>query len=140
MYEFLPILLVVLSSCFYNICSKSIPHGVHPFGTLMITYVTAAIVTGIMFVVMVRPENAVSELSKINWTAIVLALAIIGLETGYMLAYRAGWQVNTAPLVVNTCLAVALVVIGAVLFKETITIKQIAGIIVCLFGMVLINI
>lgn len=135
-----PILLIVLSNCFYNICSKSTPQGIHPFGTLMITYISAAIVTGIMFVVLVRPENVVSELSKINWTSIVLAFAIIGLETGYLLAYRAGWQVNTAPLVANTCLAVALIVIGALLYKESITLKQIAGIIVCLFGMILINV
>ena len=140
MYDLLPIFLVVLSNCFYNICSKSTPHGIHPFATLMITYITAAIITGVLFVFMAGPDNVVTELGKINWTSIALGIAIIGLETGYILAYRAGWQINTAPLVANTLLAFALVVVGAILFKESITPKQIIGIIVCLSGMILINI
>lgn len=136
----LPIFLIVLSNCFYNICSKSTPHGVHPFATLMITYITAAIVTGIILILMVRPENVATEITKISWTSIALSIAIIGLETGYILAYRAGWQINTAPLVANTLLTFALIFVGALLFKETITLKQILGIIICLFGMILINI
>lgn len=136
----LPIFLIVLSNCFYNICSKSTPQGIHPFATLMITYLTAAIITGALFIFTTRPENIVTEFSKINWTAIVLGIAIIGLETGYILAYRAGWQVNTAPLVANILLTFALIVVGAVLFNETITIKQIVGIIVCLCGMIIINV
>ena len=136
---FLPILLIVISSCFYNICSKSTPGDVNSFGTLMITYLTASAITFVLFLATSQVENVPFELSKINWTSFVLGLAIIGLESGYLLAYRAGWQINTAPLVANTCLAVALIVIGAVLFKESINLKQIIGIVVCLGGIVLIN-
>lgn len=136
---FLPILLIVISSCFYNICSKSTPGDVNSFGTLMITYLTASAITFVLFLATAQAENVTFELSKINWTSFVLGLAIIGLESGYLLAYRAGWQINTAPLVANTCLAVALIVIGAVLFKESISLKQIIGIVVCLGGIVLIN-
>ena len=135
----IPIIMIVASNCFYHIFSKSAPEGINAFGTLMITYLTATIITGILFILFVKPENVILELGKINWASIGLGFAIIGLEAGYIFAYRAGWQVNTAPLIANTCLAIALIGIGALLYNESITVKQIVGVIVCLVGIVMIN-
>lgn len=131
--------MVVVSNCLYHICSKSTPHGVNAFGTLMITYLTGALVCAIIFLFIARPENVMVELGNVNWSSFVLGIAIVGLEAGYIFAYRNGWQVNTAPLVANTLLAIALIVIGALLYKESVTFKQIVGIVVCIIGMILIN-
>ena len=79
------------------------------------------------------------EFSKLNWTSFLLGFCIIGLEVGYIYAYRVGWKVNTASLVANITLACILVVVGFLLYKETITPKQILGIAVCLVGLVLIG-
>lgn len=136
----IPIVMIVLSNCIYHICSRSTPNGVNAFGTLMITYLVGTLLTGFIFLIIVKPENIVFELNKINWSSIVLGMAIVGLEAGYIYAYRVGWQVNTAPLVANTLLAVALIIIGALMFNEGISLKQGVGIVVCLVGMILINI
>ncbi len=136
---FWPVLLVVLSNTFYNICTKSTPSNVNAFGTLMLTYLTAAILTGIIFLFLVKPENAIIELSKVNWTSIVLGIAIVGLELGYIFMYRAGWKVSSGALVANICLAIALIFVGAILYGENITIKQVAGILICCAGLFLIN-
>lgn len=61
-----PILVVILSNTFYNICMKSMPNDVNPFGALMVTYIVSAIITAVIFVFMVKPSNAVFELSKVN--------------------------------------------------------------------------
>ena len=122
MWEMLwPLLLVVLSNTFYNICTKSTPSNVSAFGTLMITYITAAILTGIIFIFLVKPENAIMELSKVNWTSIVLGIAIVGLELGYIFMYRVGWKVSSGALVANICLAIALIFVGAILYGENIS-------------------
>lgn len=134
-----PVLIVVLSNTVYNIATKSTPSNVNAFGTLMITYLVAAILTGVIFVFLVKPENVVFELSKINWTSIVLALAIVGLELGYIFMYRSGWKVSSGALVANICLAIALIVVGAILYGENITVKQVLGIFVCIIGLFLIN-
>lgn len=134
-----PILVVILSNTFYNICMKSMPNDVNPFGALMVTYIVSAIITAIIFVFMVKPSNVVFELSKVNWTSIVLALVLVGLEVGYVFVYRAGWSVSTASVVANIGLACVLLVIGFFLYKENVSIKQIIGIFVCMFGLVLIN-
>ena len=83
-----PILVVILSNTFYNICMKSMPGDVNPFGALMVTYLVAAIISGIIFVYMVGPSNMVEGISKINWTSVVLALAIVGLEVGICISCR----------------------------------------------------
>lgn len=136
----IPIFIIVASNCFYHICSKSTPTNLNAFGALMVTYLTASVVTAIILIYMVKPENVLLELGKINWTSVVLGVAIVGLEAGYLFAYRAGGNVNTTPLIANTTLAVVLIVIGAVLYKEGISLKQITGIVLCLIGMIVINI
>ena len=135
-----PILVVILSNTFYNICMKSMPGDVNAFGALMVTYLVAAIISGIIFVYAVGPSNVGVEMSKINWTSVVLALAIVGLEVGYVFVYRAGWAVSTASVVANIGLACVLIFVGYFLYRENVSISQIVGIIVCMFGLVLINI
>ena len=134
-----PVLIVVLSNTFYNICTKSTPSNVNAFGTLMLTYITAAVLTGIIFLFLVKPENAIVELSKVNWTSIVLGIAIVGLELGYIFMYRSGWKVSSGALVANICLAIALLFVGAILYGENITVKQVLGIFICIAGLFLIN-
>ena len=134
-----PVLIVVLSNTFYNICTKSTPSNVNAFGTLMLTYITAAILTGVIFLFLVKPENAIVELSKVNWTSIVLGIAIVGLELGYIFMYRSGWKVSSGALVANICLAITLLFVGAILYGENITVKQVLGIFICIAGLFLIN-
>ena len=107
-----PILIVILSNTFYNICMKSMPSDVNPFGALMVTYIVSAIITAIIFGFMVKPSNVMFELSKVNWTSVVLALVLVGLEVGYVFVYRAGWSVSTASVVANIGLACVLLVVG----------------------------
>lgn len=134
-----PILIVILSNTFYNVCMKSMPSDVNPFGALMVTYLVAAIISAIIFVYVVGPSNVGVEISKINWTSVILAIAIVGLEVGYVFVYRAGWAVSTATVVANIGLACVLIFVGYFLYKENVSINQIAGIVVCMFGLVLIN-
>lgn len=118
---------------------KSMPSDVNPFGALMITYLVAAIISAIIFVYMVGPSDGGAEISKINWTSIILALAIVGLEVGYVFVYRAGWSVSTASVVANIGLACVLIVVGYFLYRENVSLNQIVGIVACMFGLVLIN-
>ena len=134
-----PILVVIASNTFYNICMKSTPSDVNPFAALMVTYIISVIITAIIFVFMAKPEHIGSELSKVNWVSVILAFALVGLEVGYVFVYRAGWQVSNATVVANIGLACVLIIVGYLLYKENVSIRQIFGIIVCMIGLILIN-
>ena len=132
--------MVILANTFYNICMKSMPSDVNPFGALMVTYLVATIISAVIFIFAVGSSNVGMEIAKINWTSIVLALAVVGLEVGYVFVYRAGWAVNTASVGANIGLACVLIFVGYLLYRENISFNQILGIIVCMVGLILINI
>lgn len=135
-----PILIIVLSNVLYNVCTKSTPNEVNAFATLSVTYLVAAAVSFATFFITSKNKNILTEFSKTNWTTFVLGFVIIGLELGYILAFRNGWKMNTASVTANITLAFALIFVSMIFYKESITLKQIAGIVLCGGGLVLINI
>ena len=72
-------------------------------------------------------------------TQLVLGLAIVGLEVGFIYAYQAGWEVSRAAIVQSAFLAVALIGVGAALYREPVTWNKVLGVAVCLAGLALIN-
>lgn len=134
-----PLGLVVLSNVFYQICAKSVPDGMHPLASLTITYLTGAAASVILYFLLNRDANILTEYSKTNWAPFALGIVIVGLEVGYIYAYKAGWPVSTAQIVQAAVLAVILIFVGYFLYKESITWNKILGILVCLGGLSLIN-
>ena len=135
-----PILIIVCSNILYNVCTKSTPNEINAFASLSITYLVAAVVSFVTFFITSKNKNIIAEFSKTNWTTFVLGIVIIGLELGYILAYRNGWAMNTASVTANITLAVALIFVSMIFYRESITVKQIAGIVLCGGGLVLINV
>lgn len=134
-----PMLIVITANTFYNVCAKSTPQGVNSFASLTITYLIAAAASIIMFFVTSEQKNIWQEFSKANWTSAVLGIAVLALEFGYICIYRAGWKVSTASIIANIALACVLVFVGMLLYKETITLRQIIGMLVCAAGLYLIG-
>ena len=134
-----PLGLVVVSNVFYQICAKSVPEKMNPFASLTITYIVGAVVSLILFFALNKGGNLIQEYQRTNWAPFVLGLVIVGLEVGYIYAFKAGWSVSVAQIVQSVVLAVILIFVGYLLYKESITWNKIVGIIVCLAGLGLIN-
>jgi len=135
-----PIGLIVLSNIFYHITTKTTPHEANAFLSLTVTYLVGGVLSFLAYFMTVGKGSTLrQELMNLNWSSFVLGIAIVGLEAGFLFAYRAGWKVSTAQLVASSILAIALIFIGLFLFKENITLRHIIGIIVCLAGLTIIN-
>lgn len=134
-----PIGLVVLANVFYNIITKSTPQSANAFLSLTVTYIAAAVISFILYITQ-SGHKLTQDFAKLNWTSFALGACIIGLEIGYIYVYRAGWKVNTGSLVANITLACVLIAVGFLLYKETLSIRQIIGIIVCIGGLVLVTV
>ena len=133
-----PVLLILGSNIAYNLMTKSTPAQVNPFASLTVTYLVAAVFSFILLLFS-SSGHPMADFREVNWTGIVLGMAIVGLELGYICLYRAGWNISVGSLVANVLLADCLLVIGLVVFKEAVGVKQMLGIAVCLCGLVLIN-
>jgi len=140
LYYVWPLALVVLSNVLYQICAKSVPDGMNPFASLTFTYVIGAVASFILYYALNEEANLIHEYSKVNWAPFVLGLAIVGLEVGYIYAYKAGWPISTAQIVQAVVVAVLLIFVGYLLYHEAVTWNKVVGIIVCLTGLALINI
>ena len=134
-----PIALVVLSNTFYQICAKSVPGDMDPLASLTVTYAVGAAVSLALYFALNRGGSLLAEYRRVNWAPFVLGLAIVGLEVGYIYAFKAGWPVSTAQIVQAAVLAVILIAVGRVLYGESVTWNKVAGIAVCLIGLALIN-
>ena len=133
-----PVLLILGSNIAYNLMTKSTPAQVNPFASLTVTYLVAAVFSFILLLFS-SSGHPLADFREVNWTGIVLGMAIVGLELGYICLYRAGWNISVGSLVTNVLLAACLLVIGLIVFKEAVGVKQMLGIAVCLCGLVLIN-
>lgn len=134
-----PIALIILSNTVYQICAKSVPSGLNPFASLTVTYLVAAVVSAALYFLPGQGKNLLEEYGKLNWAPFVLGIVIIGLEAGWIYAYKAGWQVSTGFIVQSAFLAVLLLFVGYFLYHEALTWTKLAGVAVCLAGLVLIN-
>ena len=134
-----PIALVVLSNTIYQICAKSVPEGVNPFASLTVTYLVGAVASLILYYVIGPGGNLIKEYGKLNWAPFVLGVVIVGLETGWIYAYKAGWNVSTGFIVQSAFLAAVLLFVGFFLYSEALTWNKIVGVVICLIGLVFIN-
>lgn len=83
--------------------------------------------------------NLLGEYAKMNFAPALLGVSVVGLEVGFIYAYKAGWSVSTASIVQSAFLAVALILVGGFVYKEPITFNKIFGAAVCLVGLYFIN-
>ena len=139
MNMYLPIALAIVSDVVYQVASKSTPPGLNPFASLTITYLIASAFSTAVFFITSRGGSLVHEWSGINWTAFVLGFAIVGLEAGSIFMYKAGWNINTGYVVKAISVGILLIAVGYLAYKEQITVTKVAGVAVCLAGLVLIN-
>lgn len=135
----LPILLVVGSNVFYHICTKSTPENAQPFAALTVTYFVSMISALLLYFFTSETKNLIADYKNLNWTSFVLGITIVGLEVGFIQMYRVGWNISIGSLVANIILAVVLIIVGLLIYKDNISINQVIGIVLCISGLVFIN-
>lgn len=133
------IVLIVASNVVYNIAQKSTPQNANPFAALLVTYLTAIVITLIAFFFNRSDKGFIQSFADLNWTSLVLGVAIVGLELGFLLAYRAGWNISVGSLVANILLALVLIPVGIIFYHEGFSVSKIIGAVFCIAGLLLIN-
>ena len=103
------------------------------------TYLTGTAASAILYFVLGSGGNLLKEYGKLNWASFALGIVIVGLEAGWIFAYKAGWNVSTGFFVQSAFLAAALLFVGYFLYHETLTWNKLAGVAFCLIGLVIIN-
>ena len=133
------IALTVLANLFYHVFQKSISATVNPIVSLIITYLTALVISFLVLPFYPAKAGITDTLKELNWASFALGFAIIGLEMGFLLAYRAGWNISLAAVISNVAVTLLLIPIGLLFFRERVTLINMVGIVLCIAGLVFVN-
>ena len=133
------IILAICSSARYHFVAKSTPANVNFTVSLLVTYAVAFVVTLFTIFFLPAQDGVIVEIKKLNWATIGLAIAVVGIEFGFLLTYRSGWHLGIAAVLTNVIASLILVPVAIFVFKDKISWVNIAGILVCLVGLVMLN-
>ncbi|MFK7831182.1 MAG: hypothetical protein AB8B57_15525 [Congregibacter sp.] len=128
--------IVISAIVLYQVGMKLVPHSINPFGALIIFYVTALVCT-LVVARFVPAEGPLFALSHFSWSAALVGVAIVGIELGYLLMYRSGWNLGAAPIVGMGTATLLLVPISVLVFKQPWSLRYVFGIVFCIYGLFL---
>lgn len=139
MVYYAPILLIVAANTLYHVAAKGMPDPGNSFAPLVWTYLTATLLTIVMFFVTGSSNDLVAQMKNTNLMPFIFGASLVALEFGYVLLYKMGWNISIGSTFANIALAVVMLIVGILFYKEQLSIYQVAGIILCGVGLFLIN-
>lgn len=132
-----PVACVVLADVIYQVCAKKISSGTDPLAALGVTYlVSAAVCAGLYYGM--GGMDLLADMSHARLAAAGIGFAVTGLEVGCVYMYKAGWAMNVGFILYTAMIVAALLVVGAVLYGETVSFTAMAGLIITSSGMYMI--
>ena len=134
-----PLVLVIAGLILYHVSQKSIPHTANPFVTMVVAYAIAMIACALCSLLFPTPRPFLSSVREANWAAYAIGISAAAIEIGFLLAYRAGWNLGVAPILSSVAVTLLLVPIGIVAFRERLSALNIAGIAFCMVGLILVT-
>ena len=136
--HFAPIVMILFGGVLYHISQKSVPRTVNPFAAIMSAYVIGAALCAVALAFDRGGANLLDSVRNSNWAVVALGVGALIIEVGFLLAYRAGWNISVASVVTTISVALILIPIGLLVFKEQLSLRSAAGIACCLLGLYLI--
>ena len=133
------IMLAICSSTLYHFSQKQIPADVNPVISVIVTYTVSLILCFVLLYFLPPKEGILQAVRQLNWASYVLALSLVGLEVGFLLVYRSGWNIGLAAVLVNVVASLILIPVALLVFKDKLSWVNILGIVVCLGGLVMLN-
>ncbi|MCI8609534.1 MAG: EamA family transporter [Firmicutes bacterium] len=134
-----PIIIMVVAQCGYQISAKSAPEAMDPYAAVFFNYVFATALSFVLWMVLGENHSLTTQIEKMNWAPLTMAISITMVEIASIFMYRIGWDVSIGSTIANIGLAVVLVFVGMLWYKEVITAQKIIGVGLCIVGLVVMN-
>lgn len=135
----LSIALVVLGNVVYHLGQRAIPRDANPVVATLAAYLIAIVATLATIPLLARGTPITTAWRVLNWSTVLVGTGIVAVEIGFLIAYRSGWTLGNASLVANATLAVALLGLGVLVFREPVSLTRLSGVGLCLAGLWLVT-
>lgn len=129
--------LIVASFIVYHAVTRSLRTDLDAMLFLLVVYGVA--LAGSAALAYGGPRGAgFAAYRPLDWLlAAALGLALVGIEYGFIAAYRAGWPVTLAPTFANVTLALLILPVGVLIYRDKLSIANLAGLGLCVAGLIL---
>jgi drug/metabolite transporter (DMT)-like permease len=135
--EVISVCMILTGGVLYHLCQKATPATLDPFLALCISFGLASLTC--LVIAFTRNDVSMQQLHRVNWSSILLAISLVGIESGYLLGYRYGLKLNVTSFACNTMIALVLLGVGTFLYRESFTLKNAGGLILCVIGLLLLR-
>lgn len=136
---YIPMLLTIGGSILYHIAQKSLPRTTNPLITMMLAYVVGILLFVVCMVFYQDQRSFLYSVRESNWAVVVVGVGAASIEIGFLLAYRAGWNISIAPVTSSVVVALLLIPVGILGFKEHLSVGNVIGIVFCVVGLILVT-
>lgn len=131
--------LAITGTVAYHLVTKLMPAGAHPIAMLFAAYVFGSLLCAGILLATPSEAGFRGHFAQVNWTAPALAVVVIVIDLAFILLYRSGFPVSLGALVTQASAAIALIALGWLFFKDRLTATHLAGVVLCLAGLWLVN-
>jgi len=129
--------LIVAGNIVYHLSQKSIPKGLNPAFSVTVSYIVALALSAALYPLL--PGAPIRESARaVNWASVGVGVSAVAIEFGFLLAYRAGWNLSIASATASAAIALVLIPLGILLYRERLSALNVLGLLLCLGGLVLV--
>lgn len=137
--RWMPLALVVIGNVLYHVGQKKVPAAAHPLVATLGMYVVAALASLALLPVAGPAPTRAAATAAWHWSVALVGIGIVGIEVGFLLAYRAGWELSSAALTATSVLALVLLPVGVLAFREAWSPSRLLGFVLCVAGLWLVH-
>ena len=135
---YLPFALAVGGNVVYHLSQKSMPKAANPLYVITIAYLVGIVLCVACAFVYPNEKSFMETLRESNWAIFAMGAGAFVIELGFLLAYRAGWNISTASVACSSALTILLIPIGLIAYKEHLSLRNIIGLMFCMLGLILV--
>lgn len=136
---FIALMIAFSGQVLYHFCQKAVAPNVNPIIALVAFYLVAALASLPLFALFPLKQSVMLEMQSMNWAVVGVAVAIVLIEVGFLLAYRAGGELSSAFVFTSAAVACTLLMLGVVIHAESINATKLIGIGLSLAGIYLVS-
>lgn len=136
---YISIIIVIVSNIFYSVFQDSIPNHLNPLVALFFMYI-AGMTVAFAFFLKTRKEYHSKLKNHIEWRILAFGLTNIVIDFGFLTAFRENWGLGILNITSNILILIFLTIVGRMWFKEKLSLINVLGIVVGVFGLTLLSI
>jgi multidrug transporter EmrE-like cation transporter len=131
--------VAIAATVAYHIVMKLTPAAANPYLSLAVTYAVVTVAFAVIYAALPGAASLRAAIGELNWTTATLGIVVVFLDLGFLMIYRGGFDVSLGQIITQSAAALLLLLIGVAFFAEKLTMVNIAGILLCVLGLFLIN-